>query len=181
MSTIFEALIEMLHHFLAKRKLYPVRKMLDAFYRELTVLGFISFSLFTFSTTGFVQYVNDRVFGVSETEAVALEEAQKAGHNKIPPTTLMEIFEEVHIFLFVIMAIFIGIAAYLTIYCYNGEISNFLVSSNQLYNIIHCLLMVYQLCLPTIIMIVSARLIFWKFIGIVMNSSGVSKLSNIMV
>nr|CEL69178.1 TPA: EF hand domain-containing protein [Neospora caninum Liverpool] len=104
--------------FLAHRGMTPLLKMLRGAYKELTILGFISLTVFATVRLGQMQKLNDKYLGVSKTEAAALREAEEAGENLSPPTHLTEVFEEIHILIFTIMSLFILAAAAFTVVGY---------------------------------------------------------------
>lgn len=98
---------------LKKQDLQGLQNMLNAVFKELTILGFISLLLFSTVRSGIAQKLNDKVFGQTETEKVAIKEAAEKGQIPAPPTTLQELFEDVHILIFVIMVMYIVEAAIL--------------------------------------------------------------------
>lgn len=114
-SAVFEACNHAILSWLKRQELSSLLPMLNAVFKELTILGFISLLLFTSVRTGAAQALNDRIFGQSETEKVAIAEAIKKDEKPTPPTQLQELFEEIHILIFVIMVMYILEAAFLLI------------------------------------------------------------------
>ncbi|PHJ25766.1 ef hand domain-containing protein [Cystoisospora suis] len=103
-----------IEEFFERRGMTSLTKMLRGAYKELTILGFISLTLFAVVRSGQMQRVNDKYLGVSHTELAAIHEAEEAGEATPPPTHLTEIFEEIHILIFVVMSIFLLSACILT-------------------------------------------------------------------
>ncbi|PFH35889.1 EF hand domain-containing protein [Besnoitia besnoiti] len=114
-SLIFELVFDTTEEFLERTGMKPLLKMLHGAYKELTILGFITLTLFAAVRLGQMQKVNDQYLGVSEIEAAALRESEEAGESTSPPTHLTEVFEEVHILIFVVMSLFILAAAVITL------------------------------------------------------------------
>lgn len=117
-SLIFEMAFDTIEEFLKRRGMNSLTKMLRGAYKELTILGFISLTLFAVVRSGGMQRANDKYLGVSETELAAIREAEEAGEVTPPPTHLTEIFEEIHILIFVVMSIFLVSACILTVLGY---------------------------------------------------------------
>ena len=102
LSLLFEVGVGHLRRSL-KRKNQVLEPFLGGVLKELTILGFISFTLFLTIQTGLIQTLNDSIFGLNKTEQTALEEHPDLA----PPTTFTEIFEEIHILVFFIMVVFV--------------------------------------------------------------------------
>lgn len=107
LSMIFELLVDGLEMLLKRCGLPEAKRMMDAAFKELTILGFITLALFSCTRLGFARKINDKYLGVSETEELAIEEAETKGEEPYPPTHLTEIFETIHVLVFIIMIIFI--------------------------------------------------------------------------
>nr|PIM03759.1 EF hand domain-containing protein [Toxoplasma gondii COUG] len=117
-SLIFEMAFDSTEEFLTYRGVTSLLKMLRGAYKELTILGFISLTSFATVRLGQMQRLNDTYLGVSKTEAAALREATEAGETLSPPTHLTEVFEEIHVLIFIIMFLFILAAAVFTLVGY---------------------------------------------------------------
>lgn len=99
-----EGLLDYLEH----RHLHHVLKVVAAITKEVTVLGFISLLLFFATRLGLTMAINDKLLGQSALERVGIAELkEESGNPYAAPTIIFELFESVHILVFIFVATFI--------------------------------------------------------------------------
>lgn len=98
-----EALVEYLEH----KRLRHVLKVVAAITKEVTVLGFISLLLFFCTRLGLTMAINDKLLGQSSLERVGIKELkEESGNTYAAPTVVFELFESVHILVFILIVTF---------------------------------------------------------------------------
>ncbi|XP_053991854.1 uncharacterized protein LOC128883482 isoform X3 [Hylaeus volcanicus] len=112
-------LFEYLHDFLSKKvkaHSHLLKETFEALFKELMVLGFISLLLFFLTRVGITQRLNDMIFGEDKIEVAAKKELKEEGKSLVlAPTVLYELFENIHICIFLIMTLFIAIVIFLIV------------------------------------------------------------------
>ncbi|PFH33029.1 EF hand domain-containing protein [Besnoitia besnoiti] len=109
LTLIFELTHESIVEALEHKHLHHALDIVNAVNKEMTILGFIALLLFAMTRSGFVMRVSDKLLGQTELEKVGIGEIKKEGGNPYAaPTPLFELFEQVHITVFLLMVAFCG-------------------------------------------------------------------------
>lgn len=95
--------------YLEHKHLHHLLKVVAAITREVTVLGFISLLLFFSTRLGVTMAINDKLLGQNSLERVGITELkEESGNPYAAPTVIFELFEGVHILVFIFLVTFIS-------------------------------------------------------------------------
>ncbi|KEP61825.1 UNVERIFIED_CONTAM: EF hand domain-containing protein [Hammondia hammondi] len=109
LTLLFEVAHETIVETLKEKHLHHALDIINAVNKEMTILGFISLLLFAMTRLGFTMQASDKLLGQTELEKIGIEEIKEEGGNPYAaPTPLFELFEQVHITVFLLMVTFVG-------------------------------------------------------------------------